>query len=66
MGQRLFWVLFETQGIFAGFDFWPHAIEILRPNPLGSTLFLLIIAVVTLLSAKITILVSAPKVVTNS
>ena len=56
----------KPKGFLRFFDFWPHAIEILRPNPLGSTFFLLIIAVVTLLSVKITILVSAPKVVTNS
>ena len=24
--QRFFWVLFEAQGIFLGFDFFPHSI----------------------------------------
>ena len=67
------WRFWNPRDFWGGVDFWPHSIILViwnpgypPPHPLGSTFFLLIIAVVTLLSVKITILVSAPKVFTHS
>ena len=74
--RDLFGFCLKPKGFFGVLIFGPTqsslSFEILRalppppPTPLGSTFLLLTIAVVTVLSVKITILVSAPKVFTHS